>query len=91
MVKRRILTSVKEEVASNSQVEFTNIDRDHDVMVILEPNLYQIQTVVEGEGSVTPGATVFWGDNYTVSYAPADGVGTQTDLYRRRRSGRFVV
>ncbi|MCI8332249.1 MAG: InlB B-repeat-containing protein [Clostridiales bacterium] len=65
--------SVKDEGAIDTELEFTNIDSDHTVLVVLEPNLFQVKTIVEGEGTITSGATLFWGENYQVNYAPADG------------------
>ncbi len=70
-----------ESVEANSQVVFDNIDRDHKVTVVLEPNLFEVKTVVEGNGSITQGATVFWGENYTVEYQAADGWKLQ-QIYR---------
>ncbi|MGI6093996.1 MAG: InlB B-repeat-containing protein [Lachnospiraceae bacterium] len=63
----------KEEVSADSKVDFKEIDSDHKVVVVLEPNLFEIQTMVEGEGTITPGASLFWGENYEVNYEPAAG------------------
>lgn len=65
--------SVKESTGEQEKVVFDQIDSDHTVLVVLEPNLFQIQTVIEGEGSITQGATLFWGEDYTVNYEAADG------------------
>lgn len=65
--------SVKDNPSVSSEVEFKDIDSDHKVLVVMEPNLFQVKTIIEGEGKITPGATLFWGENYGVSYEPADG------------------
>ncbi|MCI8632293.1 MAG: hypothetical protein HFE64_02265 [Lachnospiraceae bacterium] len=65
--------SVKDSTDENAKVVFDEIDSDHTVLVVLEPNLFEVQTVIEGEGSITPGATLFWGEDYTVNYEAADG------------------
>lgn len=65
--------SVKESTDENAKVVFEEIDSDHTVLVVLEPNVFEVQTIVEGQGSITQGATLFWGEDYTVNYEAADG------------------
>ncbi|MCI8589335.1 MAG: InlB B-repeat-containing protein [Clostridiales bacterium] len=65
--------SIKDGDTVDTEFAFENIDSDHKVLVVLEPNLFQVKTMVEGQGTITAGATLFWGENYQVNYAPAEG------------------
>ena len=60
-------------VNAQGQVELTDISEDQQVVVKLEPNLMQIVTSKEGEGTIDPSKTVFYGDDYQVGWLPAEG------------------
>ncbi|MEG0378698.1 MAG: hypothetical protein RR614_09505, partial [Eubacterium sp.] len=56
-----------------NDAEFKNIQEDNKVVVVLKPNLVQVNTKKIGQGTIDPSTTLFYGQKYTVATAPAEG------------------
>ncbi|MEG0377986.1 MAG: hypothetical protein RR614_05845 [Eubacterium sp.] len=52
---------------------FTDIEADKKVVVVLKPNLRQVDTDIIGGGRIDPSATLFYGQKYTVQAVAAAG------------------
>lgn len=71
-VKDVFVDGVKKDLPGG-QIAFDNIAGNHNVTVVLEPNLFRIESSKEGEGRIDSGKTVFYGDSCTITYEPAAG------------------
>lgn len=69
----KVLVNDEEHSKDMSVEEFNAIEEDQVVKVILKPNLYNIQTAVAGKGSISPSATLFYGQDYEVNAHPDEG------------------
>lgn len=69
----KVLVNDEEHSKDMSVEEFNAIEEDQVVKVILKPNLYNIQTAVAGKGTISPSATLFYGQDYEVNAQPDEG------------------
>lgn len=57
----------------NTEIMLKNITENQHVKVVMKPVLYRVETEKVGQGTIDPSKTLYKGQNYTVTAAPADG------------------
>ena len=84
MYKRQVIVDgvVRDDLRDKDSITFDNVTEDHQITVIYTPaqsggetqkDFYVIGTSIEGQGSITPTASLEKGSSHTVAWKPEKG------------------